>query len=87
MYKVVLTKTALKQLKKMDKNTASLIVGWIEKNLNGCQNPRVHGKALVGDKSGKWRYRVGNYRIITQIEDDVLIVQVVTIGHRRDIYN
>ena len=50
-YKVVFTEKAVKELKKMDNYTSALIVGWIEKNLDGCSNPRVHGKSLVGNKS------------------------------------
>lgn len=86
MYHVEFTKNALKQLKKMDKSSASLILGWIRKNIEGCDNPRVHGKGLTANRSGQWRYRVGDYRIITEIEDDKVIVLVLNVGHRRDIY-
>ena len=41
----------------MDKYTSSLILGWLEKNIEGCENPRIHGKGLVENKSGQWRYR------------------------------
>ena len=87
MYHVEFTKNALKQLKKMDKSSASLILGWIRKNIEGCDNPRVHGKGLTANRSGQWRYRVGDYRIITEIEDDKVIVVVLNVGHRRDIYD
>ena len=87
MYLVEFTKNALKQLKKMDKSSASLILGWIRKNIEGCDNPRVHGKGLTANRSGQWRYRVGDYRIITEIEDDKVIVLVLNVGHRRDIYD
>lgn len=87
MYQVEFTKNALKQLKKMDKSSASLILGWIRKNIEGCDNPRVHGKGLTANRSGQWRYRVGDYRIITEIEDDKVIVLVLNVGHRRDIYD
>ena len=86
MFHVELTKNALKQLKKLDKPTAALIIGWIKKNLEGCDNPRVHGKGLTADRSGQWRYRVGDYRLITEIDDDRIIILIVNIGHRRDIY-
>ncbi len=49
-YKVLFTEYAKKQLRKLDKYTAALIVGWLEKNIVGCTNPRVHGKALIADK-------------------------------------
>ena len=50
-YKVIFTEKAKKQLKKMDKYTAALIIGWLEKNIENCENPRVHGKGLVENKS------------------------------------
>lgn len=86
-YKVVFTEQAKKQLKKIDKYIATLIIGWIEKNLEGCDNPRQHGKGLLGDKSGQWRYRVGDYRLICEIQDDEIIILVLSIGHRRSIYD
>ncbi|MBP3239151.1 MAG: type II toxin-antitoxin system RelE/ParE family toxin [Oribacterium sp.] len=86
-YTVTFTKDALKQLKKMDKVTAALILGWIRKNLQGCDNPRVHGKGLTANRSGQWRYRVGDYRIIAEIQDDNVLILVLNIGHRRDVYS
>lgn len=86
IYHVEFTKYALKELKKLDKGTAALIVGWIRKNLEGCENPRIHGKGLTADKSGQWRYRVGDYRIIAQIQDEKVTILLVNIGHRREIY-
>ena len=86
-YHVEFTKEALNQLKKMDKSNASLILGWIRKNLEGCDNPRIHGKGLTANRSGQWRYRVGDYRIIAEIQDNKVIVLVLNIGHRREIYN
>ena len=85
IYHVEFTKPALKQLKKLDKPTASLIIGWIRKNIEGCENPRVQGKALTANRSGQWRYRIGDYRIIAEIEDDKVLVLVVSVGHRREI--
>ena len=85
-YRVEYSSTALKQLKKMDRFDARLIVSWIGKNLVGCEDPRIHGKGLTGNHSGEWRYRVGDYRILCTIMDDVLVVEVFTIGHRSDVY-
>ena len=85
-YKVLFTDQAKKSLKKLDKYTASLIIGWIEKNLEGCEDPRAHGKALTANRTGQWRYRVGNYRLIAEIEDDKIIILIVNIGHRKEIY-
>lgn len=85
-YHIVFSKMALKQLKKIDKYTASLIVGWLKKNIEGCKNPRLHRKGLTANRSGQWRYRVGDYRIIADIQDDKVIVLILEIGHRRNIY-
>lgn len=85
-YKVVVTDTAKKQLKKLDKFIAGMIIGWMKKNLEGCSDPRRHGKALTANHSGEWRYRVGDYRIIAEIQDDKIIILILTIGHRREIY-
>lgn len=86
-YKVEFTKDALKELKKMDKYTALFITAWIRKNLEGCADPRQHGKGLTANRSGQWRYRVGDYRIIADIQEEKVIILVLSIGHRRDIYN
>lgn len=86
-YHVEFTKEALKQLKKMDRSNASLILGWIRKNLENCENPRIHGKGLAANRSGQWRYRIGDYRIIAEIFDNRVLILVLNIGHRRDIYD
>lgn len=86
MYHVEFSKLALKQLKKLDKPTAALIVGWVRKNLEGVDNPRVHGKGITSNKSGQWRYRVGDYRIIAEIIEAEVVVLVLEVGHRKDIY-
>ena len=85
-YKVEFTADALKDLKKMDRHKAALILGWIRKNLENCENPRLHGKGLSANRSGEWRYRIGDYRILAQIDDTKIIILVVNVGHRRDIY-
>ena len=80
IYHVEFSENALKTLKKLDKFTVRIIYEWIEKNLEGCEDPRAHGKALVANRRGQWRYRVGDYRIIALILDDKLIIQVIKIG-------
>lgn len=86
-YKIVFTDRAKKQLKKLDKHIASLIIGWFEKNIQGCENPRQHGKALIENKSGEWRYRIGDYRVICEIQDEKIIVLVLKVGHRINVYD
>lgn len=87
IYKVEFTERAKKDLKKLDKYTASLILGWVRKNLEGCENPRLHGKGLVANRSGQWRYRIGDYRLLAEINDNKITILVLTVGHRRDVYN
>ena len=85
-YHVEFTETALKELKKMERQTVRLILGWIRKNLEGCENPRQHGKGLTANRNGQWRYRVGDYRLLAEIQDDKIIILIVHIGHRSEIY-
>ena len=86
-YKVEFTSHALKDLKKLDRPTAALILGWIRKNLENCENPRLHGKGLSANRSGEWRYRVGDYRKLAKIDDNKITILVLNVGHRRDIYD
>ena len=85
-YHVEYTKTALSRLKKMDVGIARAIFSWIKKNIDGCDNPRAHGKALKGNLHGQWHYRIGNYRALCLIEDDHVLALVLTVGHRREIH-
>ena len=85
-YRVVYTSRALKQLKKFDRFTAKLLLSWVERNLCHSENPRLKGKSLTGDKAELWRYRVGDYRILCVIKDDVVTIEVVSIGHRSTVY-
>lgn len=80
------TKNALKQLKKLDKPTARLIVGFLEEKIVGAADARRYGHALVGDQKGRWRYRIGDYRVLCELRDKELLVVVITLGHRREIY-
>lgn len=86
-YTVEYTPKAQKTLKKLDPHTAFFIKSWITKNLEGCSNPYQHGKSLTANRSGQWRYRVGDYRLISEVHEDKIVILVLNIGHRRDIYN
>jgi mRNA interferase RelE/StbE len=81
MYKVSFIPSALKKLKKFDKYTQRMLLGWIRKNLEDCIDPRIHGKALKSNRSGQWRYRLGDYRIIALIKDKQLVILVIAVGH------
>ena len=78
---------AQKVIKKLDPSVARMIVSWIRKNLEGCADPRVHGKGLSGDRAGHWRYRVGDYRLLAEIQDEKIIILLLNIGHRSKIYD
>ena len=86
IYQIVTTDKFDKSFKKLDKQTQKIIKAWIEKNLVGCENPRIHGKGLTANKSGQWRYRVGDYRILAEIRDNELVLVLVKVGHRSRIY-
>lgn len=86
IYQIVTTDKFDKSFKKPDKQTQKIIKAWIEKNLMGCENPHLHGKGLTANKSGQWRYRVGNYRILAEIRDNELVLVLIEAGHRRRIY-
>jgi len=86
MYHSDFTETATKQLRKMDKFTQGMIIKFVEQNLDGTDNPRRTGKALHGKYKGLWRYDTGKYRLICNIEDNILRILVVKVGHRREVY-
>jgi len=86
IYRVVYSDRVVKELKKLDTYTKLMIKAWIEKSLVGCSNPRFHGKALTADLRGRWRYRIGDYRLICAIDDDRLVILALSIGHRSDVY-
>ena len=83
---VVFSDFALKSLKQMDQQTAALILGFIEKKLQNCEDPRALGKPLQADHRGKWRYRIGDYRILCLIDDNKITIVVIEIGHRSEVY-
>lgn len=80
------TRAARTQLRRLDRNTARRIVDYLERRVVELDNPRNLGSALTGPLSGLWRYRVGDYRVVCDIQDDVLTVLVVRVGKRDRIY-
>ena len=85
-YNVELSDRFKREFRKLDKYTQKIIRAWIDRNLVDCENPRVHGKSPTANRSGQWRYRIGDYRLICSIEDDKLVILALTVGHRSDIY-
>ena len=86
-YSVLYTEDCYKSLKKLDKYTRRFLLSWIAKNLVCCDDPRRHGKQLSANRAGQWRYRVGDYRLLAEIDDDKITILMIAIGHRRDIYD
>jgi mRNA interferase RelE/StbE len=83
-YKVILSPEAAKTFKKLDKTIQQRIVVLVDK-IEASVNPRFSGKALKGNDK-EWRYRVGDYRLVCEIKDWELIVWLIRIGHRREVY-
>lgn len=75
-----------KEFKKLDFYTQKIIKAWINKNIQGCEDPRIHGKTLSSNRSGQWRYRIGDYRLLCEIHDNELIILALSVGHRKEVY-
>ena len=86
MWSLKFSKRADKQLSKMDAGVRRIIVAWLLKHIDGCEDPRAFGKGLTANRSGEWRYRIVDYRVLCEIRDDDLIVLAIEIGHRREVY-
>lgn len=81
------TDTALRQLRKLDKQTARRIVDFMDERIANRQDPRVAGNALTGPLlDAFWRYRVGDCRVICDIQDAQIRILVVEVGDRKDAY-
>jgi mRNA interferase RelE/StbE len=86
-WNVEFTATAEKQLKKIDKHWQAEILDYLEDEVASLENPRNRGKGLMHDMKGLWRYRIGDYRAICKIEDDLMVIIAVTVGHRKEVYD
>jgi len=85
-WKIAITKTATKQLEKLDSVMQKRIISFLKEKIEASNNPRQFGKALQGNKHRLWRYRVGDYRLICNIEDKAITVLVLAVGHRKEVY-
>lgn len=83
---VKLSDDAKRDLSKLDKSVQKRIVAFLQERIQSADNPRTSGKALQGNLSGVWRYRVGDYRLLCRIEDGELLILVIEIGHRKEVY-
>lgn len=77
---------ALKSLKKMDRQSARRILDFLEQRIATMDDPRASGKPLKGDLGVFWRYRVGDYRVLCEIQDGRLVILAALIGHRKEVY-
>lgn len=84
--KVLYLEKARKQLAKLDNSVKRRIFDYMD-DVAKLENPRERGKMLVGNLMGFWRYRVGDHRLLCRIRDQELVVVVVEIGHRREVYD
>ena len=84
-YTVRFTPKAAKQVRKLDSAAAKRIRDFLEQKLSQLDNPRQLGKKLVNEEF--WRYRVGDYRILTNIDDDQILILILEVAHRREVYN
>ncbi len=85
MWKIQFTDKSRKLFKTLDHSIQRRILHYLETRV--VANPRKHGDMLTGDKKGLWRYRVGDYRVIAQHEDAHLLVLIIRVGHRKDVYD
>ena len=77
---------AEKQLRKLDKPIQKRLLDWLVDRIEDCKNPRHFGEPLRGEMAGLWRYRIGDYRVICEIQDQQLVFLALAVGHRREIY-
>lgn len=83
---IIYSPKSIKQIAKIDKPIQKKIFKYMDE-VAKLANPRSRGKMLIGNLLGYWRYRVGDYRILCKIQDEALIIFVVEVGHRREVYN
>jgi mRNA interferase RelE/StbE len=85
-WRIEISRTAERQITKLNREAQTAIQRFLRERLAVTDNPRQWGKPLHGEKRGLWRYRVGDYRLICDIQDEKLIVLVLVVGHRKDVY-
>ncbi|KIX90455.1 RelE-domain-containing protein [Staphylococcus microti] len=86
MFQVAYTKKVQKQIKKLDRSVQYLLLSWIDKNLEGTDSPRQLGKPLTANRTNQWRYRIGHYRLLCDIQDDKAIILALEVGHSSKFY-
>jgi mRNA interferase RelE/StbE len=87
VWRVEFDSEAARDLRKLGAEPQRLILRYLRQRIATSQDPRRFGRPLTGDLKGLWRYRVGDYRIVAAIEEDRFVVLIVTVGHRREVYD
>ena len=87
VWRIEVTETARKQLAKLDHPVRSEIVRYLRERIQTDEDPRRYGAPLRKGLAGRWKYRVGNYRLICQIQDEKVLVLVLMVGHRSKVYD
>ena len=85
-WRIEVTDTAKKQLAKLDRQVQLEIVRYLREKIATEEDPRRHGAPLRRELLGRWKYRVGAYRIICDIQDEKILVLVLMVGHRSKVY-
>jgi mRNA interferase RelE/StbE len=85
-WRIEITRTAEKQITKLGRQAQKLILRFLHERLTPADDPRQWGKPLHGEKQGLWRYRIGDYRLICEIQDEKVVVLVLEVGHRKEVY-
>ena len=85
-WRIEFEKDAVRQLNRLDQTIRRRIVEYLELRVVASGDPRRFGKPLGRDKAGLWSYRVGDYRVVCLLEGERLVMAVVSVGHRRDVY-
>ena len=85
-WKIEFSAVARKQLHALDRPVQKKIVDYLTDRIEGCKSPRHFGEALSANRAGLWRYRVGYYRIICEIQEEIVVFLVLSKDHRREIY-
>lgn len=85
-WKIEYADAAGRVIRKLDRQQAKRILDYMDKRVAPADDPRQLGAAMVGERAGKWRYRIGDYRVVCQLIDDRLVILVIDVGHRREVY-
>jgi mRNA interferase RelE/StbE len=87
IWRVEFGRDAARDLRKLGRSVQADILRYLRTRIATAEDPRRFGKPLTGDLKGLWRYRMGAFRIVAKIEDERFIVLVLTVGHRREVYD